>query len=73
MFIQVTTEFYIPLESVRLEDVGGLVHLFVYGICLSAGVIEWQPYCFFILFHHTPPKVASVLVLFVIFGGQLVY
>ena len=38
-------------------------------ICLSAGAIEWQP-CFFvtILLLYAPPKVTSVLVLF-IFGG----
>ena len=47
--------------------------LYLYScICLSAGVVEWQPYCFvIILLHHAPPKVASVLVLFVIFEGLL--
>ena len=42
-------------------------------ICLSAGAIEWQP-CFFaiILLLYAPPKVISVLVLFVIFGGLFI-
>ena len=42
-------------------------------ICLSAGAIEWQP-CFFatILLLYAPPKVTSVLVLFVIFGGLFI-
>ena len=31
-------------------------------ICLSAGVVEWQPYCFIILLHHAPVKVTLVLV-----------
>ena len=44
--------------------------LYLYSfICLSAGVVEWQPYCFVILLHHAPLEVASVLVLFVTFGG----
>ena len=38
--------------------------------CLSAGAVEWEPSCFAItLLHHAPPKVTSVLVQFVIFGG----
>ena len=48
---------------------GGWLYLYSF-ICLSAGVIERQPYCFVVLLlHHAPPKLASVLVLFVIFGG----
>ena len=48
---------------------GGWVYLYSF-ICLSAGVVEWQPYYFAItLLRHAPPKVASVLVLFVIFVG----
>ena len=45
------------------------MHLYSF-ICLSAGVVEWQPYCFVIvLLHDAPAKVASVLELFAIFGG----
>ena len=40
-------------------------------ICLSAGV-DWQPCCFStILQLHAPPKVTSLLLIFVIFGGLL--
>ena len=46
---------------------GGWLYLYSF-ICLSTEVVEWQPYCFVvILLHHAPPKVTSVLVLFVIF------
>ena len=39
-------------------------------ICLSAGVVEWQLYCFvIILLHYAPSKMTSVLMLFVIFRG----
>ena len=39
-------------------------------ICLSAGEVEGESSCFTAtLFHHAPPKVTSVLMLFVIFGG----
>ena len=43
------------------------------SICLSAGAIEWQP-CFFAtkLLLYAPPKVTSVLLLFVIFGGLFI-
>ena len=38
-------------------------------ICLSAGAVESS--CFATtLLHHAPPKVTSVQVLFVIFGGS---
>ena len=48
---------------------GGWLYLYSF-IYLSAGVVEWQPYCFvIILLHHAPLKMASVLVLFVIFEG----
>ena len=48
---------------------GGWVYLYSF-ICLSAGVLEWESSCFATtLLHHAPPKVTSVLVLFVIFGG----
>ena len=40
-------------------------------ICLSAGTIDWQPCCFAsILLLCAPPKVVSVLVLFVVFRGS---
>ena len=43
-------------------------HLFIY---LSAGTIEWYSCCFATsLLLYAPPKVISVLVLFVIFGGS---
>ena len=39
-------------------------------ICLSAEAVEWEFSCFATaLLHHAPPKVTSVLVLFVKFGG----
>ena len=39
-------------------------------ICLSAGAVECESCCFSItLLHHAHPKVALVLVLFVIFGS----
>ena len=39
-------------------------------ICLSALAVEWKSSCFATtLLHHAPPKVISVLVLFVMFGG----
>ena len=42
-------------------------------ICLSAGGIEWEPYFFAtILLLYAPPKVTSVLLLFVIFGGLFI-
>ena len=40
-------------------------------ICLFAGVVERQPDCFVIPLHYVALKEASMLVLFVIFGGQL--
>ena len=44
---------------------GGWVYLYSF-ICLSAGAVE----CFATtLLHHAPPKVTSVLVLFVTFEG----
>ena len=46
---------------------GGWVYLYsING--LSAGVVEWLPHYSIILLHHAPAKVASVLVIFVIFG-----
>ena len=40
-------------------------------ICLSAGAVEWESSFFATtLLYHAPPKVTSVLVLFVIFGGS---
>ena len=46
------------------------VSLFIYlFICWT---VEWEYSCFATtLLHHVPPKVTSVLVLFVIFGGLL--
>ena len=44
------------------------VSLFIY---ISAEVVKGQPYhLVIILLHHAPPNLASVLVLFVIFGGH---
>ena len=55
----------------EVSSTGGWLYLYSF-ICLSAGVVERQSYCFvIILLHHAPPRVASVLVLFVIFGGLL--
>ena len=49
-------------------EVGCVIYSF---ICLSAGAIEWQPCCFdTILLLYAPPKVISVLVLFITFGGS---
>ena len=51
---------------------GEVGHTIYSPICLSAGAVEWQPCCFAILLWlHAPPKVASVLMLFVIVGGSL--
>ena len=48
---------------------GGWVFLYAF-ICLSAEALELEPsYFATTLFHHASPKVTSVLVLFVIFGG----
>ena len=61
------------LNSIILKESNeaGWVYLYSF-ICLSAGVVEWQPYYFvIILWHHASPNVASVLVLFAIFGGLL--
>ena len=42
-------------------------------ICLAAGAIEWHPYFFAtILLLYALPRVTSVLVLFVIFGGLFI-
>ena len=50
-------------------DGGGCGYFYSF-ICLSAGAVEWESFCFATtLLHHAPPKVTSVLVLFVIFGG----
>ena len=57
---------YLLLQSLFPEAVVYLYSL----ICLSDGVVALHSYCFIILLHHAPPKVASVLVLFVIFGGH---
>ena len=46
-----------------------LYSLFIY---LLAGVVKMTILCFFIiLLHYLPSKVPSVLVLFVIFGGNI--
>ena len=62
--------FQYSIRMVITERVGegwGTISSF---ICLSAGAIEWQPFFFAtILLLYAPPKVISVLVLFVIFGG----
>ena len=57
----------VPAFRSSRREVGCTISSF---ICLSAGEIEWQP-CFFaiIILIHVPPKVRSVLVLFLIFGG----
>ena len=53
-----------------MGEVGCTISSFIY---LSAGAIKWQ-LCFFatILLLYVPPKVTSVLVLFVIFGGLFI-
>ena len=48
---------------------GGWMYLYLF-ICLSAGEVEWESSCFATtLLFYASPKVTSVLVLFVIFGG----
>ena len=48
---------------------GGWMYLYEFS-CLFAGAVEGESPCFATtLLHHAPPKVTSVLVLFVIFGG----
>ena len=48
---------------------GGWVYLYSF-ICLSALAVEWESPCFATtLLPHAPPKVTSVLVLFVIYRG----
>ena len=54
----------------KLGEVGCTISSF---ICVCAGAIEWQPCSFAtILLLYAPPKIISVLVLFVIFGGLFI-
>ena len=61
-------------DSLEDEVGGGWVQPTISSYnCLSAGAIEWQP-CFFatIVLVYAPPKLTSMLRLFVIFGGLFI-
>ena len=61
--------FFFLLSEIQFAVFGGR-RLDAPFICLSAGAVACESSCFAItLLHHTPLKVTSVLVLFVIFGG----
>ena len=72
-YIQTGIFAYKQREYTESGAVGGWMHhIFIYGICLSAGAVEWRTYCFATVLLHSAPKITSVLVLFVMFSGLFI-